>query len=393
MKNLSKEKNVEKPERQTLHCSCGDWLKLEYKSVDQTIEGIHIVSDEMPILVCTTCKKEFQPDWTKGFLRYIVDESKKKGTIEFRGNRKKERSSMRYDFCNEANFKYDANDRKFIPGLESGFAKEGFFTPIFFNRKVLHKYIEFDEYRVEIAGNTYGTIYHDDWDLSFGINRNGKLFVWLGDLDEIPVKEQQYLLSENIESDHDVGSEFYAAQREAEFAELSNENKLLKERLAFEQACNGKFSLKIFQYEKDIYDILEDLVRPVNWNDKGVIHVINCLNKVCVESINKEDLRNEISQLDSDFKTNDLGGMKLLEKWISHIASKLDEKETMKPFFVLYDFRIVLDHEMSPEEEEKKLDYCYERLGINDSRNFEMLYDRLIEELTTSYSELVKTLK
>lgn len=380
---------------QTLHCDkCKDWLKLEFKNFDETKDGIHIIVPDMPILVCPSCGTEYNSDWTKiFFIPWIVEESKKRGTKLFKGGMKKA-SETRYDLCKDVNFKYDANDCKMIPGLHSQFAKEGFFTPVFFERKVLHKYMSFDEYRVDIAGNTFGTIFHnDDWYLSFGINRNGKVFCWLGDLEEkIPQKERQYLLSENIESDHDVASEFYAATREAEFSELSNESMLLKTRSAFEELCKNKFKLKVFDYEKKEYEILGELVRPVNWNEKGVIHIINCLTKLCIEALDNESLKTEIKGLDGQLDLKEMRGLKLFEKWIELRSKKLDAHNIMKPFFVLYDFRVVLDHKLSDQEAKKRLDFCYERLGISNNRNFERLYDKIIEGITKSYSEITNVL-
>ncbi len=382
----------EKIKLQTLHCdNCKDWLKLEYKPFDQTIKGIHITIDKIPILVCPSCKSEYQPDWTKFFIMRIIEDSRKKGTTEFVGTKKAKNGTIRYDICPELNFKYDSNDCKVIPGLEGPLSKEGFFTPVFFDRKVLHKYLSFDEYRVDIAGNTYGTIFFANGnDLSYGINRNGKVFCWLGDIEEnVPEKERLYLLSENIESDHDVASEFYAASREAEFADYSNENKLLNERSVFDQTWNDKYSSKIFRYDKHIYDILEDLIRPVNWNKKGVIHVFNSINKVCIESLCRDAIIDVIKKKKPDFDAKNMGGLKLMEKLIEVTHPKLNAKEIMKPFFVLYDFRLVLDHDYTEEEEKKKLDFCYERLGIpKDYKRFEKIYDKLLEDLTKSYSKI-----
>jgi len=387
---------IKKHKFQTLHCDkCRGWLKLEFKNFDEVINEIRIIVPNMPTLVCLSCGVEYQPDWTKAFIQWIIGESKKRGTKVFKGGRREEASKFRYDLCKNVNFKYDASDCKFIPGLQSGFAKDGFFTPVFFDRKVLHKYMSFDEYRVDIAGNTYGTIFHnnDEWDLSFGINRNGKVFCWLGDLEErIPQKEQQYLLSENIESDHDVASEFYAAQREAEFAELSNESKLLKERSSFEELCKNKFKFRIFDYEKEEYTILGELIRPVNWNEKGVIHIINCLTKLCIEAIDNESLKSDIMTLDGKLDLKEMRGLKLLEKWIKLRSKKLDACDIMKPFFVLYDFRIIVDHKLSNGETKKKLDFCYERLGIIENRNFETLYDKIIDGITKSYSDITNNL-
>lgn len=376
---------------QTLHCDkCKDWLKLEFKKFDETVDGIHIIIPDMPILVCSSCGEEYQPNWTKGFVQWIVEESKTRGTTLCKG-KKREAYKIRYELCKDVNFKYDASDCKFIPGLQSGFTKEGFFTPVFFDRKVLHKYLSFDEYRVDIAGNTYGTIFHNDnhWYLSFGINRNGKVFCWLGDLEEkIPQKERQYLLSENIESDHDVASEFYAATREAKFAELSNESALLKARSSFEELCKSKFKFRIFDYEKDEYDILGELIRPVNWNEKGVIHIINGLTKLCIEAIHDDALKKEIRSLDREFDMKEMKGLKLLEKWIELRSKTLDAHDVMKPFFVLYDFRIVLDHKMSENKIKEKKESCYNRLEIKEKKDYESLYDKLIKQMTDSYNVL-----
>lgn len=378
---------------QTIHCdNCKDWLKLEYKPFDEVVKGIRIIVPEMPILVCPSCKSGYQPDWTKFFILWIIDESKKRGTTKFHGTKRSKHGTMRYDICPELNFKYDSNDCKIIPGLESQFAKEGFFTPVFFDRKVLHKYLSFDEYRVDIAGNTYGTIHFPDGHyLSYGINRNGKLFCWLGDIEEkVPEKERQYLLSENIESDHDVASEFYAASREAEFADYSDESKLLNARSAFDQFWNENYSSKIFRYKKDIYDILEDLIRPVNWNKKGVMHVFNSLSKICIESFCRDAIIDAIKKKEPNFNPKEMGSLKLMEKLIEATRPDSDAKEIMEPFFVLYDFRLVLDHDYPKQEEKEKLDFVYERLVIpSNYTNFEKLYDKLLEGLTKSYEKIL----
>ena len=380
---------------QTLHCDkCKNWLKLEFKNFDETVDGIHIIVSDMPILVCSSCDEEYQPDWTKAFIQWIVKQPKIRGSRLFKGE-KKEASKPRYDLCKDVNFKYDGSDCLYIPGLQSGFAKEGFFTPVFFERKVLHKYLSFDEYGVDIAGNTYGTIFHNDngWCLSFGINRNGKVFCWLGDLEEeIPQKERQYLLSENIESDHDVASEFYAATREAKFAELSNESQLLKARSSFEELCKSKFKFRIFDYEKEEYEILGELVRPVIWNEKVVIYIINCLTKLCIEAINNDSLKDEIGSLDSKFDIKKMKGLKLLEKWIELRSKTIDAHDVMKPFFVLYDLRNMLDHNMKENDIEEKKELCYNRLGIKEKKDYESLYDKLIKQMTDSYNNLCNKL-
>lgn len=88
----------------------------------------------------------------------------------------------------------------------------------------------------------------------------------------------------------------------------------------------------------------------------------------------------------------EVGGLKLLEKWLQLRTQKLNARDVMKPFFVLYDFRIVLDHRMSAAEAKEKIDFCYERLNINKDRNFEKLYNKIIEGITKSYSTITTIL-
>lgn len=361
-----------------------------YEPFNRTLNGTRIIIDEAPTLVCPSCTSRYTPDPLKIILEQIAAEAKRRHTPLVRTRRKKEVSQARFNFCRDVELKYDANDCKYIPGLV-GLANEGFLTPVYFNKRVLHKYMEFDEYRIDISSNTYGTILHKDWQLSFGLNRNKKLFAWLGDLDTLPLNEQQYFLSENIESDHDVASEFYSAQREAVFTDIANENRLLQERSNLDHECS-KIGVKLFRYNKDITEILGNLIRPVNWNPKGVIHVVNTLNKLCVESINAQSLKKEILKLDKHSDIGNLRGLKLLQKWIELRSPNINAREVLKPFFVLYDFRTVLDHEMEEQSERQIVASCYTRLGVVDG-NYELLYEELVKQITDSYNRLTKSLR
>ena len=241
-----------------------------------------------------------------------------------------------------------------------------------------------------MSGNTYGVIYFpNESHLVFGINRNNKMFCWLGDIEEIPENERVYLLSENIESDHDIASEFYAGQIEVEFAEPSNEIKLLNERMFFAQSWKNRYLSQIFQKSESISVTQTRLVRPVNWNQNTVMPIFNELNKLCVESLCRDAIIGAIRKEKPNFSAKRIGAMKLTEKLIETTYPEFDAKEIMKPFFVLYDFRIVLEHNHTEEATRRTLDSCYERLKIpKDNRNFEKLYDQLLENLTESYSKL-----
>ncbi len=103
---------------------------------------------------------------------------------------------------------------------------------MFFNIEVLLKYIHHPDYGLDIGADTFGYIYKgDEHYISFGINENNKVILWLGDIGNLSVEEQFYLRSENILSDHSIGSKFYEAEIEVMWAKASAEKTLLKKDL------------------------------------------------------------------------------------------------------------------------------------------------------------------
>lgn len=104
-------------------------------------------------------------------------------------------------------FIYDPDDYFYIPGLYREF-DIGFLTPVYFNKEVLIKFDNRPDYRVSFASKTYGEIRkNDDFSISFGINDSDKVIMWLGDIAKLPLNEQYYLRSENIDSNHRIGKE------------------------------------------------------------------------------------------------------------------------------------------------------------------------------------------
>ena len=79
-----------------------------------------------------------------------------------------------------------------------------------------------------MASDSYGTIQLPDGSyFPFGVNRRGEIIAWLGDIDLLPIDEQHYLRSENIESTHDIASEFYDSQINVVFSAPSKEQQII----------------------------------------------------------------------------------------------------------------------------------------------------------------------
>jgi len=369
-----------------LHCTkCSDLLKLEHKTFNENVDGIQISINKLPLLVCPSCGETHFPLKTRVNLREIITEAKKREVDTFRGTRKDDAGKQKFNFCPKVDFDYDSTDYFYIPGLIRPWM-DGALTPVFFKKEVLQKFRSDPAYDLNQGSNTYGTIYHPHGYISYGITRNDKVVCWLCDLDELPEDEQQYFKAFNIPSDHDIASEFYTAQIEVQWGTHSNENQIFENIKSSNKKCKENLGFEIFKQNDE--EKLQEIIRPIFWDEQNLLPVVNSLNKTCIESINQEELKSDISKKDSDFDTTGLRGLKLLEKSIELNFPRLNAKKIMKPFFVLYDLRQVLEHDTGSNEA-KILTSCYERMKISPDNGYEGLYDSIVQEAAKSLDEII----
>ena len=123
------------------------------------------------------------------------------------------KGNRRFEWAEDADYKYDSRDLS-IPGLGIDLDpthSEGFSCPVFFDRKVLGVFYNDSDYELDFFSESYGTIaekgtggYQYEWNIPFGINKNDKVILFLGDLDEIDKDDRAvlWLKSYNIPSDH-----------------------------------------------------------------------------------------------------------------------------------------------------------------------------------------------
>jgi hypothetical protein len=124
---------------------------------------------------------------------------------------------------------------------------------------VVTKYRNTPGYHVDMASGSYGTVYFPNGTyLSFGINRQVQVITWLCDLDSLPVHEQYYWRSENIESLHDMASEFYDGQIDVIFIEPSREQQMFTARAKLLQSSNILIGRNISPLGTEITAILEN---------------------------------------------------------------------------------------------------------------------------------------
>lgn len=402
--------------------SCGFKLHLEY--CNKTIKlksGKRIGFLNAPMLVCSGCGARYIPYMTNiliGEIRQAEEESKSQETPETMEAATRECDGSEeaqtpidgwYDFdkikntlfcekfiAEKVKFIYDKDDYYFIPGLVREW-KIGFLTPVFFNIEVLLKYIHHPNYGLDIGADTFGYIYKgDEHYITFGINENNKVIMWLGDIGNLPVEEQFYLRSENIPSDHSIGSEFYEAEIEVTWAKASAERTLLKKRLEFNESIRENFGFAVAQLDTETLRIAKNIHKLlINTNDAFKDLMIP-LNELLVEAINNKGIRKKLKEQHPELKDElkDKKGIKLLQLWLEKNTEGIDVSLEIAPLFVLYDLRLVSAHLYSDESRDDLLNACCTRLGLDQNeRDYIVIANTLIDKLTEMYIKFNKALK
>jgi len=289
-------------------------------------------------------------------------------------------------------FLYDADDYRYIPGLERP-DDVGFLAPVFFNRRVLLKYDTASGYRVNFASTSYGEIVSADGGLSiaFGINRHGKVVMWLGDIATLPEKEQYYLRSENVESDHSIGSEFYDGQIECIFTLPPEEGQLFSLRSEFIDGCFKRFGKKIAHLDDEVLTLASTFNAPITDTPKERRHVADTLNKIHIESLHGPTLSSLLRRLGGN--PDGIGSLKRLQAVLESIEGEFDVPALLSPFFVLYDFRVACSHLTSDERAREIMKTVTDRLGVDPAAGLLEIYKSLSAALAASYTALANVVQ
>lgn len=311
----------------------------------------------------------------------------KAGETAFTSRRQKPNARLGFT---DVPFLYDSDDYRFLPGLVRPH-DSGFLTPVFFKRSVLLKYDNAPDYRVQFASTTYGTIYTDNDYISFGINRNGLVVMWLGDIAKLPEAEQYYLRSENVPSDHSLGSEFYDGQIDCIFTERSKEDELFRLRSEFVEECFLRFNEKVAHLDAEVMDLAFAFNPPVVDTPKERRHVADSLNKIYIESFDNPALGRVLSALGGVPKQ--LGSLKRLQGILELALPGEDIGTRLSPFYVLYDLRVAYSHLHSSETAEETLEKVTARLALPTNAGLMDVYDTLLAALTVSFEALIVLLK
>lgn len=371
----------------------GEPLQLCFGRHTLLVEGVTATLDGVPLLQKPSTGEYFLPNRTRDVLEYYAEDARSKGHREMT-LRPTAAHNARYAYAQKFDFKYSSIDYEYIPGLTRP-SDEGFLTPVFFNLCVLNKYNQNPDYTLDLFSETYGTIWEgDEWNIAFGINAAKRVIMWLGDLSGLPDEELYYLRSENVDSDHDIHSEFYDAQIEVVFSEPSAQNKLLHLRRQLNELMTNLFGFPAYVLEGEVDSVIKNLTRPVFWEDKHVGPVIESFNRILVESLNNSGFKADLRQSCPGVELKGLKSLKLFQAWLAARLRMTDADVVMCPFFVLYDLRILTCHLQSADDRQSQLEAVNTRLGLDDSNtNLETIYDNLMSQLGDSTASVIKNME
>lgn len=263
---------------------------------------------------------------------------------------------------------------------------DGYLTPVYFNKQVLIRYLYDSRFYCDFASETYGTIGDDEFSISFGINKNGSVIMWVGDImHNIPKREQFYLLVENKEPEGDVQSEFYEAQINAKFTDPPLEIKTLNKVEKLNSAFETKYSCFLYK-ERSIEERIDEARRykRILMNDTDDFkRFVTELNEIINESTNNTALRALLDSKDIAYEKGSKGN-KLLDKVYTCILG--DTNNIIAPFFYLYDLRLWAAHTGKNDV----LAEVTRKLGLPKESEFKDILDALLTSILQSSDKFIE---
>lgn len=385
---------------------CRGILEVSMEHIFVEVKRKTMEIEELPMLKCKKCGAIQYTEYAKDILFGLYNELKRREDLGVKS--KPNGYRKRYNYAQENEFIYDHRDYESIPGLQfdDEHPEIGFLTPVYFDRKALLYFISDPVYEVDIFSETYGFIakkdtageYLYEWSAPFGFNTNGKLIFWLGDLDMMDNMSRGIFRSFNILSDHLlIDSEFYQAQMNCHFSKPIKEKQIVANKKNFISNINIKYGIDLTHLQDECIAQERNIQRPIVFNEQSVSGVINAFDKILVEGISVERLKNlyEVLYEDSE-RENGYTRWKsirlvkeVLKKLSDGVEETIDIEFILSPLYILHDYRIYLDHLLSVEEQERYRQHIATTLEVSSFDEQEKIYFEEIRRLDTLFQYLV----
>lgn len=391
---------------------CGNYKYIEYEKVlfDNAEEekGFTI---EIPLWICKTCnqRESILPKEPYFNFRDKILPKIKKGnlhTLPLKSIFPYLDTDKKFSQFEHLGFQYDPRDYYLIPGLYREWKSDkGYLTPVFFDKDLLLYYNGHPDYSVKFSSFSSCNIYYKGEKMfrwGFGVNRSGRLFKWLGDLnddftDTSMGSHLKRFQASNIASDHDVVSKFYLSQNPYSindvFQQSDNEMKLFELKNHFSQEIKKKFGVELTKI--DVEKLLDYYKSPIMNEREQIFSAYLSLDKYFIENLQEQSLRelllkhglseNTLQQKDG----TKLKGLKLFTLFIQHILNKQQADEMITPLFVLHDLRQLHGH-LNDTSFENKYISCKNRLGLQINSTDINVHKILVMKMIEFYQSIIE---
>lgn len=380
-------------------CTCGAYYEMQLVKVSVNIGEFEIQISECPVMVCEKCGKEHLcpdiPQEIHAAYFEMVENGHSLCKLTMR-------EDIRYEYAEKAEFIYDSRDMC-IPGIGVDLDPthpKGFSCPVYFKRNVLNNFFTDDDYELDFFSESYGAIakkgtggWQYEWKIVFGINKNDKVILFLGDLEQIEPDDPAiyWLKSYNVKSDHCiVDTELFRGQMNCIFSEPIKEKRIISLRNAFFEKIKRKYGIELFHLEEEVEASGSELQKPINYSKREVKENIITLDGVLNEGIDCEELRKLCLQIVDPVPKNikDLKTRKLLQSIIATKSGEDEAKEIIAPLFYLNDLRVCFAHLIPQEEIDKCEANIVSAFELSDFTEYKKMYDTLIDRLYSLYRYL-----
>ncbi len=393
------EKKYDKKAIMALHqtqCPCGKCREMDFTDVRVTIGAVHIEIPECPVMKCPACGEMQLCPIIPAEIYKAYDKRPQNGNfckLTIRNNR-------RFEWAHTLNLQYDSRDLC-IPGLNVDLDPthpEGYSCPVFFKRKVLGAFYNDDDYVLDFFSESYGCIakkgtdgFEYDWLVHFGINKNDKVVMFLGDLDTIDSEEAaaHFLNIYNIESDHCiVDTELYRAQMNCVPSKPIVEKRILALKESFYHRVQKKYGISLFHLQDECEEQKEKLQKPLHYTEKEIRINIDLMDGILNEGIDSDGLKKlyKVIYNADPPKAIRTQTRKLLEQIIASKDEKADR--TIGPLYALNDLRNYFSHLLSQQKMDELKNNALDTLMLTEFNDYRKLYDTLIKRLYSLYQYL-----
>lgn len=354
MKIMSLEKfyEINKPLSADTCPKCNEKVELVFSVYKVKIDNCTIEVDKFPQLECLNCGNKVLSSKSKQIIMCLYDECKTQKQVGVKVTPKQ--LNTRYKYCEQFKFEYDYRDYENIPGL-GAIMDDGFLTPVYFKKEALIYFMHHPDYELNLFSESYGVFgYKDEFKIPFGLNRNDKLILWLGDLEKLSDDTLMYLQIHNVSSDHILmDTEFYDAQLNVKWSEPIIERQIINLRNKTYDLLNLKIGVDLHHLDEEVINSLKDIEKPIIYSEKEIKPVISALHKILIEAINTKELKkyyeSRVVKKDKNYKK--WGSIKYYEFLLSQYSTE-PINELIAPLYLLNDLRMIFFHLLSSEREE-----------------------------------------